>query len=395
MRVARNPQPKILAGDSLHKIARLLKSSDLGADVLCHTIALLGVALNVSDFRQVCVDKKIPKSLLDIVETRLGKDSLTSLEIELLKKATAVLLYFSNPDGPKACMESLLLGNAVSVLTGLCTDRTSSMFGMSPQSANILKTLTVGKNLIAETAPMRENILDEAYCLYVGEGHRHMSLKRSGYVVTLYDTNNPDQDININEEMLKSKTVSDHNSGVGTSTGDEGREDENAKSFQDVKVTSVINGGYVWAQVGIGNSVSATVEKVQQILEEWPKESRKHVMHIPQTSQFVCGQTKDIGHFRAQVLFKDDEDTVTLLAMDYGIFRRFLWQGLFFLTPQMNLRAYPLQAVLCRVKGWYTYFHAFGRCIVSLAWLVVYNHKLWHLSLFRFGACCKKQYGDL
>ena len=349
------PHGRHLVANSVHIIAGILADASLPADTLCLACVLLGLVCNVADFREIVARTGILKHLLDVIDIRLGKGVLSSLEVELLEKVTGLLLYFSKADGPgpRACLKKLLSDNAPGLLLKLCQD-SDAMFFMSNDSKIALEGMCLasgGRYLIGDTQQMSEEALNNAYSLYVGEAHQHRCLNRFGYVVTLYDTTDPEHDIVINEEMVKSNTVSRISVDDKSTMLPAGGSGDQSENFQNIMVTSVVNGAFFWAQVGLGGTAPDTVQSVQTVLEEWPEYKKQYVVHQPKSSHFVCGKKEGIGLFRAQVLAAEGDDYVSLLAFDYGVFMKFPWRGLFYLTPEMNLKDHKPQAVLCKLCG--------------------------------------------
>ncbi|CAB3994718.1 Adenylate cyclase type 6, partial [Paramuricea clavata] len=223
--------------------------------------------------------------------------------------------------------------------------------GYPPRATSYFHDLAHGRKLIGNVREM----FPEASMKVVEASEAKEIFEKDTNVcvlsVDLYDTRT-DQDIVIREELVKEnmawpKFLSPEKE-AKIFAKNKGREEQ---IWADITVTSVIDGGHFWAQVG-GETVD---EKLRNISLTLLKEDQAKFTTVPEVGELVCCKTMVGGHqdvYRGKILqvFRtQDEIVLELFAVDYG-FKNVVPLNCVTRITALG-RQEPFQARLCGLTG--------------------------------------------
>lgn len=269
-------------------------------------------------------------------ETKNSAYNMAALELAL--KISEFYLLLSR--GCVASMEALLFHTVIIDITELCSVSNHFMFGFSPAARAALSKLTLHRDLIGQASALNAEYLSGLYLGQFGDQCYDIRLPQAGYEVELYDTENPSEDILILDELGE---CVDFRWWLRKETNGEG-------DWMDIHVTHVVDGQHFWAWIK-GEQAARDIKFIQETLKNWPDQQKSCVGRYPTVGAYVCiPNDPELPAYRAQIVSSDEEDSLSIFAVDYGFVKTVPNKDLFYLTPEMNLRLKPL-AVLCELKG--------------------------------------------
>lgn len=341
---------------SPNKLLRILED-DHGPQIYSLAVALLGHLCNVNSTVKVDLVNKghLIRDLMDLMELAAGRKEGTArarfsgdwqkechhkIMVYLFQQVSSLLFFFSL--GPSICHDHMVFEGAIKTMVEVAKPSNSITFSYSHAAVEVLCQIALHKDLIGKKGQFLPLEEVENVFKFQTSGYKpdKLTVHQTGILLTsLFDTSlDEDLDLDVKDCLIKSKTV--------WSSDDHGTDE--SEEWQDVHVTSIVDGHYFWAHVGDASDIQVA-NHISQTLSEWPLEKREYIKRLPKAGDFVAAHHPEDGYFRGQVLSVRDNG-LSLFALDYGFVCEVFSDDTFYLTPDMEFNQ-PPQATLCRIAG--------------------------------------------
>ncbi|XP_052094600.1 uncharacterized protein LOC127730306 [Mytilus californianus] len=228
----------------------------------------------------------------------------------------------------------------------LLFDSTSSFYSFSSQFTSTVKSLCENKHLVGHVSPctLSVKVKEDIAKATNGMLSTVSNFPTEVHVCSLYDTNNPDNEINTTAHLVSNKLAWPLNT---KSKPNQQREDESEDAWKDVLVTEVISGPYFWAHIGI--ETIENVRKIQNLLLLEYSSGRLHRVSCVKGDLIVVAKETDgeVCLFRAEVLSRKPQE-IRAWALDYGFVFDIAADNVYGTPNDLNM---PPQIKLCSIQG--------------------------------------------
>lgn len=228
----------------------------------------------------------------------------------------------------------------------LLFDSTSSFYTFSSQFTSTVKSLCENKHLVGHVSPCTISVRVKEDITKATRGMLRTvsNFPTEVHVCTLYDTNDPDNEIDLTAHLVSNKLAWPLDT---KSKPNQQKEDE---SWKDVIVTEVISGPYFWAHIGI--ETIENMRKIQNLLLLEYSSGRLHQMSCVKGDLIVVAKERDgeVFLFRAEVLSRKPQE-VRVWALDYGFVVDVAADNVMNVYGTPNNLNLPPQIKLCSIQG--------------------------------------------
>lgn len=295
---------------------------------------------------------KIFQILLDLSEVWVTVNRHPSKAETML--FDAVLAFLETVSSQDASYKNQLMELGIlRIITNLCAPHCLATYKYGSEYYATFNEWALGvfPHLVGQVAVVHPDILQEAYTESLGEDYANLHLPETVNLIALYNTANPNEDVDIAAKMKERKgawsCMNDIVPSLQGSTLTVSSEDTN---WRTIYVTSLTESGMFWAQVNCQESFQI-IHRISDVLEKWPQKSV--LSEAPTVGTLLAYKDEAIGYARFQVMGETDESTLRVRALDYGSVSELSWknESVFEIEPEMGIDDIPPQAQLCRLKG--------------------------------------------
>ncbi|XP_071156571.1 uncharacterized protein [Mytilus edulis] len=231
----------------------------------------------------------------------------------------------------------------------LLFDSTSSFYTFSSQFTSTVKSLCENKHLVGHVSPCTISVRVKEDITKATRGMLRTvsNFPTEVHVCTLYDTNDPDNEIDLTAHLVSNKLAWPLDT---KSKPNQQKEDESENAWKDVIVTEVISGPYFWAHIGI--ETIENMRKIQNLLLLEYSSGRLHQMSCVKGDLIVVAKERDgeVFLFRAEVLSRKPQE-VRVWALDYGFVVDVAADNVMNVYGTPNNLNLPPQIKLCSIQG--------------------------------------------
>ncbi|CAC5373962.1 unnamed protein product [Mytilus coruscus] len=228
----------------------------------------------------------------------------------------------------------------------LLFDSTSSFYSFSSKFTSTVKSLCENKHLVGHVSSctLSVRVKEDIAKTTNGMLSTVSNFPTEVHVCSLYDTNNPDNEINTTAHLVSNKLAWPLDT---KSKPIQQREDESEDAWKDVLVTEVISGPYFWAHIGI--ETIENVRKIQNLLLLEYSSDRLHRVSCGKGDLIIVAKERngEVCLFRAEVLSRKPQE-IRAWALDYGFVFDIATDNVYGTPNDLNM---PPQIKLCSIQG--------------------------------------------